>query len=196
MKRLVLLVAIAALAVPGGALAKGPTKAVLQGPGLANGITFAGYEGTGRLGELTEEAGFFPAAFGQEPSPMLAERPTGDLGPRYTITYTVPGGSNERFVIRQDLYPYALPSPVAYMAPGQPIFGMASRGGWFRAEPALKAALVEAGLPASRTSATPGGWSLPTKTVAVCAALLILAVVAFLLRRRHRPAARMAGSPG
>src|SRR5207244_11839795 len=43
------------------------------------------------LGRLTMATGFFPAAVGQSPDPMLPDRPAGSLGPRYTIVWTVPG---------------------------------------------------------------------------------------------------------
>jgi hypothetical protein len=62
------------------------------------------------------------------------------------VTYTVPRPNNT-FVIRQDVYPYASPVPVTYMAPGQPIFDMETPGGWFQARPDLKETLVAAGLP-------------------------------------------------
>lgn len=149
MKRLFLILSAAALLLPATALGKGPTGASLDGPGLAAPITFKGY-GAGRrsLGTLSDQCGFFPAAFGQQPGPMLVRRPRGDLGPRYTIIYTVPGPNSTADKIRQDLYPYALPRPVAYMRPGQKFMGRRTHGGWFRADPRLKNALVRAGLPA------------------------------------------------
>ena len=97
------------------------------------------------------ESGFFPAAFGQSPDPMLPTRPSGNLGPKLTIRYVVPGGDNQTgesqtFHITQDVYPYAKGGAVTYMKPGQPIFGMATLGGWYRAY-GLKEALVRLGLP-------------------------------------------------
>jgi hypothetical protein len=84
------------------------------------------------------------------------------------------------------------------MAPGQPIFDAETTGGWYPATSGLKAALVAAGLPVSpprASSPAPDGRSVPTMTVALVGGLLLLAAIAFLLRRRLRPAARMAGSP-
>jgi hypothetical protein len=190
MRRLILLLGLAALAMPSLALAKGPSAATMEGPGGGAGITFSGDEGSGPLGNLTQQSGWFAAAFAQEPNPMLAARPQGDLGPKYTVTYTVPGPNNDTFVIRQDVYPYASPGPVTYMAPGQPIFDMKTPGGWFQAGPDLKATLVAAGLPETAAGGLSDDTSFPTATVSLLAfALLLVGATALLLRRRTRPAA-------
>jgi hypothetical protein len=195
MKRTLLALLLAAAVLPASALAKGPSAASIDGPGSGGGITFSGGEASGPLGALTEQAGFFAAAFDQEPSPMLAERPQGDLGKRYTITYTVPGPNNDVFTIRQDVYPYAEPSPVTYTAPGQPIFDMRTPGGWFQADPALKQTLVAAGLPSNPPTAPSTSRSssdFPTTYVSLLSVVLLAAlggVAALLIRRRTRPAA-------
>lgn len=191
MKRLILLLATAALVMPATSLGKGPTAASIDGPG-GGGITITGCcsPGTPAM-NLAEHAGFFPAVFRQDPNPMLTSRPKGDLGPKYTITYTVPGPNNDVFTLYQDVYPYADPSPVTYMAPGQKVFETETRGGWFQADARLKDTLVAAGLPASAPA--PGssdGTSFPTTTVSLLVfALLVLSVSAVLVRRRMRPAA-------
>jgi hypothetical protein len=190
MNRLILTLAIAALVLPATALGKGPTAATMDGPGGGDGITFGGNGESGGtpLGDLTQQAGLFPAVFGQEPDPMLASRPKGDLGPKYTITYTVPGPNNEIFRIRQDVYPYAEPSPVTYVEPGQKIFDMATPGGWFQAGPELKKTLVSAGLP-SNASASGSDGAFPTGIAGLLAAVLVLAAAtAVVFRRRTRPA--------
>ena len=190
MKRLTLILAVAALVLPAAALGKGPTAATMDGPG-GGGISFSGDEGSGPLGHLTQQSGWFDAAFEQVPSPLLPGRPTGDLGPKYTVTYTVPGPNNDTFTIRQDIYPYADPAPVTYMAPGQPLFEMETHGGWFQAGPDLKTTLVSAGLPATAPGAsTSDGSSFPTAPVSVLAVALLFAfATAFVVRRRARPAA-------
>jgi hypothetical protein len=195
MKHALLALAIAACVLPASALAKGPSGASIAGPGSGGGITFGGDEASGPLGALTEQAGFFPAAFGQEPSPMLAERPKGDLGRKFTITYTVPGPDNDVFTIRQDVYPYAEPSPVTYTAPGQPIFDMRTPGGWFRADPTLKRTLVAAGLPSNPPASplTSGSSSdFPTTYISLVTVVLLAALggaAVLVIRRRTRPAA-------
>ena len=193
MKHVLVFLAAVCLVVPAAALGKGPSAATMDGPG-GGGITFGGDAGSGRLAALTEQSGFFPAVFRQQPDPMLASRPKGALGPKYTITYRVPGGNTEAWTIRQDVYPYATPAPVTYMAPGQEIFETeGTRGGWFQAGPELKATLVEAGLPASLSAGSAessGGSDFPTAPVGVLAlALLIVGATAVLVRRRARTAA-------
>ena len=195
MKHALLALAIAALALPASALGKGPSGASIDGPGSGGGITFSGSESGGTpLGDLTQQAGFFAAAFGQDPNPLLASRPKRDLGPRYTITYTLPGPkNNELDEIRQDVYPYANPAPVTYMEPGQALFGTErARGGWFQADPALKQTLVAAGLPrtAPASATASGSGDFPTALITLLTASLLVAMAtALLIRRRTRPAA-------
>ena len=192
MKRLLLFFALAALAAAPAALAKGPTSATLEGPGT-DAITFSSYQGPGvNLTHITQHAGFFAAVFGgQTPDPMLANRPKGELGPKYTLTYGLGPGQSR---IVQDVYPDAKPAPVTYTRPGQKVYDRASRGGWFRAEPALKKTLVSAGLPATPPAAgstgSTDGSSFPVFTVTLVAfALLLVVTTALLWRRRARPAA-------
>jgi hypothetical protein len=187
MKRLLFLLMLAGLLAP-AALAKGPSQATVTGPGLGKTISFTGSgEASGSaLGNLTEYAGFFPAAFGQSPDPMLGGgRPAGRLGPKFTIHYVVPGGNGAVYRLTQDLYPYARGGALTYLKPGQAIFDSPSRGGWYRGGDVLKQTLVRAGLPA--TAPRGGGgtdWTpIPTWLAAVAGALLLLAVSAFGLRR-------------
>jgi hypothetical protein len=191
MKRLILTLALVSLVLPASALAKGPTAATMDGPGGGGGITFGGDEGSGPLGALSEQAGFFPAVFRQQPDPMLDSRPKGDLGPKYTITYTVPGPNNEIWMLKQDVYPYATPTPVTYMAPGQTVFETeGTRGGWFQAGPELKDTLVAAGLPSRAPTGSSDGMSFPTLPFSILAlALVVISATAVVIRRRARPAA-------
>ena len=190
MKRILFLLAIAALALPATALAKGPSEAKIDGPGLRKAITIAGAEEPGSpLMNFAERAGFFPAAFSQQPSPMLPGRPSGNLGPKYSIGYTVPGPESDSFDIQQDLYPYAKPYAVTYMPAGQKIFDMTTRGGWYQ-DAGLKDTLVSAGLPATAPSgSTDGSSSFPTSLVGgLLAAFLLAAATTVVVRRRARPA--------
>jgi hypothetical protein len=191
MKHALLALAIASLVVPASALGKGPSAASIDGPG-SSGITFSntGEPGAHPLGDLLEQAGFFSAWFRSQPDPMLAERPKVELGPKYTITYTVPGPNKADSKIRHDVYPYASPGPVAYMEPRQPIFDTQTRGGWFRADPALKQTLVNAGLPSTPPETSSAPSTLPTMLVSLLTvALLLVTATAVALRRRARPAA-------
>jgi hypothetical protein len=146
-------VALAALLVPAAALAKEPAQASISGPGFHKTLSAPEnpHFSSTALGRLTEQSGFFPAAVGQSPDPMLHGHPAGKLGPRFTIFWTVPApGHTHR--VRQDVYPYAADGALTYTKPGQPIFDQKTLGGWYRAY-GLKRTLMELGLPA----AAPGG---------------------------------------
>lgn len=152
MRRLTpIIVLLAVLAAAPSASAKGPSHAEISGPGLRNPIVFKGYGEPGAdsaFGRLVDGLGFFPAAFGQQPSPMLSARPRGDLGPRYAVRYRVPTGGRPA-TITQTLYPYAAGGALVYTRPGQPLYGRTTPGGWFRVLPTVKPLLVRRGLPAT-----------------------------------------------
>jgi hypothetical protein len=147
-------------------------------------------EGPGSpLGDFTQQAGFFPAMFGQSPDPMLRLRPNGSLGPRYRVTYTVPGPENTTDTILQELYPYADVSPVTYMRAGQLFFGREhTRGGWLRASASLKALLVREGLPAQAPKVTPrASRPFPSRAVAIGAGVAALVALIGASIARWRP---------
>jgi hypothetical protein len=184
---------LASLAWPALAAAKGPTAATMSGPGINGSRHFGGDSegGTGTpLGALTIGGGFFPQAFGQQPDPTLAARPEGDLGPRYEITYKLPG-QGESATLRQDYYPYAKPVPLTHMKPGQTFWdGQRAHGGWFRADSSLRRQL---GLPAQPPTATSSGTHV-VRWSAVAGAALLLGAVICLLVLRLRPRARPASA--
>jgi hypothetical protein len=191
MKRIFFLLAIVALALPAGAVAKGPSEASLEGPGLGKTITIKGTEEPGSpLGDLTQSAGFFPAVFEQQPDPMRSSRPAGNLGPKYTIDYTVPGPEGETFHITQDAYPCATPRRVAFTKPGQKIFDSSTRGGWYVDElDELKARLgVPATAPAGGTASSAGFFSAGRLGAAAALVLLLGGAAWFYTRRRPRQA--------
>ena len=180
------------LVLPTAALAKGPDEAKITGPGLAKAIVISGPEEEGSpMMAFAEAAGFFPAAFGQQPSPMLPGRPKGDLGPRYTIEYNVPGGDGESWTLKQDLYPYAQPTAVTYMKAGQEIFDMTTQGGWWASDATLKDQLVALGLPktpsaAEDATASSAGFFSTGRLGVLVIALLVLGGATLLMRRRFR----------
>jgi hypothetical protein len=157
MRRPVLLAAAltALLLFAAAAAAKGPSTATISGPGLRHALTIQGYGEGGTdtaLGILVSEGGFFTQAFGATMSAAAPtatkSRPVGGLGPRYEVTYTVPGGPSGDSTLRQDLYPYAPKGPVTYMAPQQKFWDtQLTPGGWYRGTPELRSMLVKAGLP-------------------------------------------------
>jgi hypothetical protein len=181
MFRLSIAIVLAVLALPAAALAKGPSEGTISGPGFVKTVKVLNDGSPGTAGgDLTQTAGFFPAAFGQSPDPLLHRKPA-VLGPRYTIVWTVPGNDSHR--IRQFVYPYAKGGAVTYMKPGQPIFGMTTQGGWYR-DAGLKRTLVRLGLPAKAPSVASSdgtSWTLPAGL-----ATAVLAVVAAVLLFWHR----------
>jgi hypothetical protein len=195
MKRLALIpfaIVLLSAIVPTVALGKGASQAEIIGPGIDDPIFLAGEGQAGgeRLMRIADAAGFFAATFGQSPDPMLDSRPTGSLGPRYRITYVMPGPNNELDEIRQDLYPYAQPTPVSYTPPKQPFFGTEqTRGGWYVASTSfLRDALVQAGLPQKAPTGGNGStfpWMVVAPLAALAAMLLLGAVAAVVIR--HRP---------
>jgi hypothetical protein len=197
MKKLALTVLVC-LALPSTALAKGPAKALIAGPGMPA-IRISGAEGSSTpFWHFVEAAGFFEAAWGSSQLPQTP--PHGELGPRYTITWAVPSSSR----LHQELYPYAKPYPLTYMARGQRIYGNRVEGGWFSGRRKLERALLRIGVPArppavsSIPSASPpaprspSGSTVPIPALAAMSAaiaILALASAARSLRRRSSGAA-------
>jgi hypothetical protein len=175
-----------ALLLPATASAKGASEATITGPGLDSPLTLRG-EGGIELGSLADHSGLYPALFGQSPNPMLSSRPKGKLGPKYTISWVVPG-PHQVDRVRQDLYPYAAGGPVTYMPAGQRVFEQRTRGGWYRASIGLRDQLVDAGLPARAQEATSkdsSGNGLAFAFGGIGAAALLLAGGAFAVRRKR-----------
>lgn len=159
----------------------------MSGPGISGNRHLGGDSEGGPgtpLGALTVAGGFFPQVFGQEPDPTRTSRPQGDLGPRYRITYVMPG-PREAAILRQDFYPYAESGPLTYMAPGQTFWGgQRTHGGWFAADWSVRRKL---GLPArAPTSRSGGAHLLRSSGVGGGAVLLALAIGVVILRRRSQ----------
>jgi hypothetical protein len=190
MKRFLLIstIAVAALALPAAALAKGPTAATITGPGIdainVNGDAENGIAST--FSEIVQDAGFFPAVFQPVPNPMLRTQPKVELGPRYRVRWTVPTPSGKAVIV-QDVYPYAKPYAVTYTRPGQMLFGMSAQGGWYAQTADLKTALVKAGLPAK--APTSSGLSAAALGGIGFGGALVLAFAGLLaVRLRHKHA--------
>jgi hypothetical protein len=140
------------------ALAKGPSQALITGPGLDHAIVVSGPGEPGQLGGLATlagQTGLFAVLFGAggnmpAPARLGTPPPGASLGPRYTVIYTVPGVTpqpGEQFGrIRQDLYPRAAGGPVIYTPPRQPGFSQ-QVSGWFLGSPQLIRTLAQLGVP-------------------------------------------------
>lgn len=203
MKRLLVVVAGAALVVAASmsvAWGKGPVKATLRGPGLDRPVTFGGGEMTGSdVMVLAEHSGLFPALFTESPSPMEEDRPATDLGPRYTVSYTIPAPAGGAGTVIQHIYPYASGGPVTHTPPDQPFLegegpggeAFLTHGGWYEASSVLKSTLVSAGLPSAppRAASTPASGSRGTESAPVlvaAGAVVVLCAGAVLLAFRRR----------
>jgi len=217
LRRLIVVTALAAamsiaaaitLAPP--ALAKGPSQARISGPGLAHAIVVSGNGEPGqpgRLGTLAVQTGLFIVLFGanagvlpQTPKQLRTPPPEASLGPRYTITYTVPGVTprpGEQFGrIRQDLYPRAAGGLLVYTPRGQNGFGgLLSVTGWLRASPRLARTLAQFGISPSAGTPAPaadpvaaqqaGSRAVPW-LIASAAAIAAAALAGTVLLLRHR----------
>ena len=200
---------VIAVAVPIVAHAKGASEASVTGPGLAAPIVFAGYgpgpepptDGGAGLARLSTESGIYSTIFEEAPGPgggpssslLESNPPAGDLGPRYTLTYSFPFSEREARYVTQHVYPYAAGSPT-YTPTGQRLFGKKVRSGWHTAGAGLQNLLIEAGLPArppastsvERSSAAPAANS--NLYLAVFAGLAaVAAFTALVWRRRPGP---------
>jgi len=217
LRRLIVVTALAAamsiaaaitLAAP--ALAKGPSQARISGPGLAHAIVVSGNGEPGqpgRLGTLAAQTGLFIVLFGanagvlaQTPKQLRTPPPEASLGPRYTITYTVPGVTprpGEQFGrIRQDLYPRAAGGLLVYTPRGQNGFGgLLSVTGWLRASRGLARTLAQFGIsPPAGTPATAAnpvaaqqaGTRAVSWLIASAAAIAAAALAGTVLLLRHR----------
>ena len=84
---MILVVVGVVLAFGGTAQAKGPSGAEITGEGITTPIAV---DRDSVHANLVEETGLYAAVFGEEPNPMLAVAPGGELGPRFTIAWSLP----------------------------------------------------------------------------------------------------------
>jgi hypothetical protein len=170
---------------------------------------FGGFAEVGNVGDDLARVLFGASATVPPTTPdrLRTPPPNASLGPRYTITYTVPGvtpRSGEQFgKIRQELYPHAANGPVIYTPPGQAGFGQPLQvTGWLRATPRLTRTLARLGVPRraapvprahvphavdTATAHQAGSGALPWLIGA--AAAIVAAVLAAALLLRHRKSA-------
>ena len=184
------IVALIAVLSPTSALAKGPSSASIEGPGIVGTIDVGGEPGSGEpgsggtLAQLAEHAGMFAVGLGVGTTQLSDQRPDGELGPELTVEFTVPGPDNAHDVVVQRLYPWADAGAVTYTEPAQPIMGMETIGGWYAGGEPLTAVLTDVGVPAQPPSTRPALMPIVAGIIVVCA-LSLLAVLA-LRAARHR----------
>lgn len=155
----VVLVMAVAAGLP--ALAKGPSQAVIEGPGISSPVALRepGEATIGpELAAMVQKSGFFVGLWCRTCETRLDHRPPGALGRRYTVTYTMTITTKERTRssnVGQYVFPYATPRPVTYMPADQRFWaGTRTAGGWFIARSGLRRLFVDLGLTTNATSAT------------------------------------------
>lgn len=178
--------------------AKGPSRALIEGPGISSPITLPGPNETTigpELAALIKDSGVFVELWCQTCDERLRHQPTEELGSKYTVTYTMTVTINNRTrsnPVVQYIFPNAAPDPVTYVPPGQRFWGtQRTVGGWFIARPRLRHLLVGLGVPLdastrpTRASVANEGRTWVWPVVLAIAAILILAGLALITRRMH-----------
>ena len=117
MKRLLFLLALAALALPATALAKGPSEANdHRARASRKAITIIGPEEDGSpLMDLRGGRRLLPGSLRPAARPDAAGPAQGRSRAEVHDRLQGPGGDDESLTIQQDLYPYAQPYAVTYM---------------------------------------------------------------------------------
>jgi hypothetical protein len=123
----------------GPASAKGPTEATVTYPG-GQGVRIEPTEVEHMgFGALIEDMAMWSMLDAVSGVPDLAEAPPDgladdQLGPRYTVTWTMYHGSDEGLELYQHLYPEAPGGAVVYSPGGQPAepYSQVTTGGWLR----------------------------------------------------------------
>jgi hypothetical protein len=187
------LVVLAAAAMALGAspaFAKGPSHAGIEGPGIASPIELPGPNATTigpDLAQLVIDSGLFTGTC-RTCEDRLRARPSGAVGPRYTITYTMGDASGGKDQVVQYVFPFAEPDPVMYLPAAQQFLGRTTVGGWFSARPRLRQLLIRLGVPPQQSfqQASPRRDSTWMVTVlSIAAAVVLLTAVALVMRRER-----------
>jgi hypothetical protein len=208
-----------ALAAGLPAFAKGPSQAVVDGPGLSTPIALSepGDPTIGpELADMVQKSGFLVGLWCRTCDRRLDHRPPGALGPRYTVTYTMAmdtaEGTRSSEVV-QYVFPNAEPRPLTYMPAGQRFWGRTrTAGGWYVARSGLRRLFADLGVTNDATEVMPGvegdeasrhrsgEWEGVLISISVAAVAAALAVILAFGRRRPsrspgvRPRVRPRGS--
>ncbi|MFQ5968624.1 MAG: hypothetical protein ACE5MI_13620 [Acidimicrobiia bacterium] len=187
--RLTVSVGLAAVlvAIPSSALAKGAIEVTVEAEdGTVQTLTDTAESA---LQNLAESAHVYSAIFRTDPGILMADPPSGDLGPRLSLLWDL--GFAEP--VRQDIYPLAEDGPVTYVAPGQRLGGDPTSevnrtfGGWFRADTDLSAALESIGFSLGAEDGGIAGFASGISLTVAAIAIALTVVVAVLVRARRRP---------
>lgn len=171
--------------------AKGPQSAIITGPGIDRPIELIDRtveNNPDLVVRLMEQTGLWFAT-GDLPLPL--EKPAGDLGPAYTLSWInsgPPDKSVDERTIRQLLYLDAENGPLIHTPAQESLQGWGPGViGWFAAPSGLRDTLAELGVPVARGTSSGGGTftetasstTLPDREPA--GALWLLGIAAFAL---------------
>jgi hypothetical protein len=210
---LCLLSALAVVLTAAPAEAKGPTDALLTGPGIDQPIDLRQEVEGMTFWDLADRLSYSVTFDGHPPSPPVLENPNRDLGPAYPLRWSGPG-PGEDFAVTVVLYPWADDGARLYVPPGQTtLSGSPTEEFWLPLRPDAVNALRKVGLPPrdvafaalpGSTSIDPtpasalqplsadGGsssWPVGVMTAAVVLGAASLACVAVVVHRHRRPEA-------
>lgn len=142
------------------ASAKGPSQAVVEGPGIEHPIAVRA-QGASTIGldlaALIESSGIFAQLWCRGCEDVTAKRPGGSLGPMYVVRYRMSSeltGGPASWV-EQRVYPFAEPTPVTFVTRGQAYWGRRTVGGWYKATSRLTRVLVGIGVPRDQSGPIP-----------------------------------------
>jgi hypothetical protein len=176
----------------------GPSQGIITGPGLVEPITLRepGSKTIGAdLASMVQRSRFFSGVFDGDPE-RLKDRPAGDLGPQYTITYTMSLSDRRSGTIVQYAFPFAEPMPITYIPADQQYWANNETvGGWFVTHLGFRQTMISVGVPVPDAPVSIAGIDAATDLVppngggvspwlVVAAAVLAIALAAVLLRRR------------
>ncbi|MFL5909845.1 MAG: hypothetical protein ACJ768_04670 [Gaiellaceae bacterium] len=142
------------------ASAKGPSQAVISGPGIEHPIAVRapGASAIGLdLAALIDSSGIFAQLWCRGCKDVTAKRPVARLGPMYVVRYRMSSELTDGRAswVEQRAYPFAEPTPVTFVAPGQSYWGRRTVGGWYKATPRLERVLVGIAVPTDQSSPIP-----------------------------------------
>jgi hypothetical protein len=142
-------VALTTLTAP-ASHAKGAESVTIAGPGIGT-VRLDYTRGVGGLdlNDVSNTTRIYDI-FDRANAASLGTRPTGDLGPRYVVTYIFGDAA-----ITQEAYPLAEGGPVVYFPPDQALWDLPVAAGWNAAPSELRTLLAELGAPAVRRPPAP-----------------------------------------
>lgn len=168
------IIALAMVGLAEPAAAKGPASITITGPGIDGPIELIETVDTDQLRRLMEQSGVWYAT-GDLPAP-LGEKPTGELGPSYMLTWVIlgpPGTPEEERTIRQLIYPQAENGPIIHTQEVPEGWGQEVLG-WFAAPPTFTETLTSLGTPLTEASFDQPNWNGPLFALLIGAAIGIL----------------------